>query len=474
MKHVLSTIILPAVCAALVAMGSPAWAKENVFEAVPLAVEAYIYGYPLVTMEMTRRVLCNVPQAADRGAPMGQFMRMRTYPRVDDRQVTAPNADTLYTIAWLDVGREPWVLSLPAADDRYYLFPMLDGWTTVFADPGKRTTGGGAQKYVITGPGWSGTLPPDVKEYKSPTAIVWVLGRIYCSGTPEDYEAVHRYQDAVSVVPLSAYGKPYTPPPGQVDPSIDMKTPVRDQVNALDASAYFNLLARLLKDNPPAAVDAPMVAKLAKLGIEPGKPFDGSKIGPLAREAFAMVPGIAQERIRLWMKEGILSGKCKLENGWLIFAETGVYGKDYLQRAMITYFGLGANLPQDAVYPISEGPNMFESYTGAKKYVMRFPKGQLPPAKGFWSLTMYDKNYYFVPNPIHRQSLSARQQLKANADGSVDLYIQNASPGADKESNWLPAPKGEFNLMLRMYWPDEKAPSILDGSWKVPAVKEMR
>jgi len=273
-----------------------------VFEAIPDAIDAYVYGYPLVTMEMTRRVMTNVREPEGSRAPMGHFVRLRHYPDASYRDVTAPNADTLYTTAWIDVGKEPWVVSLPDAHDRYYLFPMLDGWTDVFQVPGKRTTGTGAQTYAITGPGWKGKLPAGVKEYKSPTALVWLLGRIYCTGTPEDYDAVHKLQDEVSIVPLSAYGKPYTPPPGNVDPSIDMKTPVREQVNALSVDDYFNLLAKLMKDNPPYAADKPMLAKLAKLGIVPGQPFDSSKLGTVAKEAFSMVPKIANEKIMLWLK----------------------------------------------------------------------------------------------------------------------------------------------------------------------------
>ncbi|MDS4026041.1 MAG: DUF1254 domain-containing protein [Candidatus Contendobacter sp.] len=446
-------------------------AKENVFEATPLGVEAYIYGYPLVTMEMTRRVMTNVEKPEGTRAPMGQFVRMREYPSATFRDVTAPNADTLYTTAWLDVGQEPWVLSLPDAQDRYYLFPMLDGWTEVFQVPGKRTTGTGPQTYAITGPGWKGTLPEGVKEYKSPTAMVWLLGRIYCTGTSEDYAAVHKLQDEISLVPLSAYGKPYTPPPGKVDPSIDMKTAVRDQVNALSADDYFDLLAKLLVNNPPAAADKPILEKMAKIGIVPGQSFDRSKLAPAAHEAFSLVPKIANEKIMLWLKEGIVEGDMKLENGWLFTTKTGNYGTNYLQRALITAIGLGANRPQDAVYPTSEGPSAISSYIGEKKYVMHFNKGELPPANGFWSLTMYDKDYFFVPNPLNRYSISPRQNLKANADGSVDLYIQNENPGPDQESNWLPAPKDKFILMMRLYWPKEKDPSILNGSWKIPQVR---
>jgi hypothetical protein len=301
--------------------------------------------------------------------------------------------------------------------------------------------------------------------------MVWLLGRIYCTGTPEDYAAVHKLQDEISLVPLSAYGKPYTPPPGKVDPSIDMKTAVRDQVNALSADEYFGLLAKLLVNNPPAATDKHILEKMAKIGIVPGQPFDRAKLAPVAHEAFSLVPRIANEKIMLWLKEGIVEGDLKLENGWLFTTKTGNYDANYLQRALITAIGLGANRPQDAVYPTSEGPSAISSYTGEKKYVMHFNKGELPPANGFWSLTMYDKDYFFVPNPLNRYSISPRQNLRANADGSIDLYIQNENPGPDQESNWLPAPKDKFILMMRLYWPKEKDPSILDGSWKIPRVK---
>ena len=438
-------------------------------EATALGTEAYIYGYPLITMEYTRRVITNVEKPEGTKAPMGQLIRLREYPNASFRDVTAPNADTLYTTCFLDVGKEPYVLSLPDAHGRYYLFPMLDGWTDVFQVPGKRTTGTGPQTYAITGPGWKGTLPKGVKEYKSPTAIVWVLGRIYCTGTPEDYAAVHKLQDEISVVPLSAYGKPYTPPEGKVDPNIDMKTPVRDQVNALTAEAYFSLLATLLKDNPPAKADGPIVAKLTKLGVVPGAAFDASKLGAEGAKALAEVPKLGFEKIMGHFKEA-----GRMENGWTFSTKTGLYGTDYLQRAFVTAIGLGANRPQDAVYPTSEADAEGKPYSGANKYVMHFPKGQLPPADGFWSLTMYNGEYFFVANPLNRYSISARQSLKANADGSTDLYIQNESPGADKESNWLPAPTDKFVLMLRLYWPKEKNPSIVNGTWKIPAVKVVK
>lgn len=440
---------------------------EDGLEEFWLATDAYIYGYPLVTMEMTRRVLTNVAEPVGTKAPMGQIIKLRQYPDASFKDVTAPNADTLYTTSFFDVGKEPWVLSIPDMKDRYFLMPMLDGWTNVFQVPGKRTTGTGAQTYAITGPGWKGTLPAGVKEYKSPTSMIWLLGRIYCTGTPEDYAAVHKLQDEFKLVPLSAHGKPYTPPAGKVDPSIDMKTAVREQVNRMDAVEYFTLLSELMKTNPPSEADAPQLARFARIGLVPGKPFDVSK---LKADFVKRIPVVSFDRIMLQFK---INNAIKNENGWAFTTKTGIYGTDYLMRGLITAIGLGANRPQDAVYPTSKADAEGRKYSGANKYVMHFPKGHLPPTEGFWSLTMYNEKFFFVNNPISRYSVSPRQDLKTNPDGSTDLYIQHDSPGKDKESNWLPAPSGEFILMLRMYWPSETDPSIINSTWTIPAAKKI-
>lgn len=439
----------------------------GVEKAVSDAIDVYVYGYPLVTMDMTRKFFTNYATVQGSRGPMGQIIKLRSYPAVDDHAVTAPNADTLYTTAWLDVSKEPWVFSIPDMGDRYYLMPMLDGWTDVFQVPGKRTTGGKAQVYAITGPGWSGTLPAGVTEYKSPTGIVWILGRIYCTGTPEDYAKVHALQDKFALVPLSSYGKPYTPLPGEVDNALDMKTGVRDQVDALDVNAYFNYLARLMKTNPPTAADAPMVAKMATIGLVPGQDFDPSKLGAFDKEAIKAVPKLGQVKIMEYFKKAAVP-----QNGWMVLTKNiGEYGTDYLQRALVTAVGLGANRPKDAIYPTTEKDADGKEYDGTKKYVMHFDKGKMPPVDGFWSLTMYDASFFFVPNPINRYTLSARNKFVTNADGSVDLYLQSDSPGKAKEANWLPTPKAKFIPMLRLYWPKETPPSILDGSWIPPGIK---
>jgi len=463
-RLLLGTVVFLA-CKPMLGAATATAAPLDQAEANALAVEAYIYGYPLVTMEFTRRVMTNAAAPGNNHAPMGQFYLAREYPNAKFRDVTAPNADTLYSPAWLDLTTEPYILKMPDLGDRYFLMPMLDGWTNVFEVPGTRTTGSKANVYAITGPAWKGTLPTGVTELKSPTNMVWILGRTYCTGTAADYAACHAVMDKYDLRPLSAYGKDYKPPAGKVDATIDMKTAVREQVNRLTGAAYFTLLANLMKANPPAAKDAPMIEKMAKLGLVPGQAFDPTKLDPAAAKAVADAPKVGFEKIMAHIKTG-----GAIENGWLFTTKAGVYGTDYLQRAFVTAIGLGANRPQDAVYPTSTEDATGKKYNGANKYRLHFEKGQTPPVQGFWSITMYDADYFFVDNPLNKYTVSPRNNLQYNADGSLDIYIQHDSPGKEKESNWLPAPGGDFILMMRLYWPQEKNPSIIQGTWKVPPV----
>lgn len=435
-------------------------------EALKLGTEAYIFGYPLVTMEMTKNVMTNTLEPEGTRGPMGQFINLKKYPDASFHDVTAPNADTLYSTAWLDLSREPFVLQIPNENGRYYLMPMLSAWTDVFDVPGKRTTGTKAQNYVITGPHWKGKLPAPLVEVKSPTDMVWILGRTYCTGTAKDYDAVHKLQDAYKIVPLSAYGKSsYTPPKGKINPKIDMKTAVRDQVNALDSAEYFSMLARLMKNNPPVPADAPLLKKMAKLGIFPGKDFDINQVNADIKKGLEQSVKAGQKQIFEHIKQAGV-----IKNGWMYSTNTGLYGTDYLQRAFIAYYGLGANRPQDAIYPTATVDSAGNPLHGANQYVLHFPKGNLPPVNGFWSLTMYNDQYFFVNNPLNKYTLSERDNLKPNADGSFDLYIQQESPGKEKEANWLPAPKGNFVLMFRFYWPKE---TLLNGKWTLPGIRKI-
>ena len=425
--------------------------------------EAYVFGYPLVTMDMTRRHYTNVRAADGAHAPMGQLITMRAYPAVDDHGAAAPNADTLYTMVWLDVSSEPWVFEIPDMGDRFYIMPMLSGFNEILFVAGSRATGAGAQRYAIAGPGWTGDVPDGVTRVESPTGLVWILGRVYCAG-PDDYAAVHRLQDRFTSTPLSAYGTPYAPSPGEVDETFDMTTDVRKQVNDMPLPEFFEYLARLLETNPPKPEDAPQIARMQEIGLVPGRGFDRSMLPRLGRR---LDPKLALLELVRTMKAK------KAVNGWLYWIEdAGRYGTDYEQRAMVTMIGPGMNFAEDAVYAFSEKDADGHDYDGAKhRYVVRFEPGRLPPVKGFWSLTMYDADFFFVANPLDRHCLSQRDSFVENADGSVDLYLQAESPGPGLETNWLPAPKGKFVPMLRLYWPEDEPPSILDGSWTPPPLR---
>ena len=441
-------------------------AKEK--EALAAGVEAVAYGFPLVIMDATRRKLTNVATPGAWSAPMNQFANVPQYPDASFKDVVRANVDTLYSVASIDVSKEPMVLSVPDTHGRYYMMPMVDAWTNIFASPGKRTTGTKAGNFAITGPGWSGALPKGVQELKSPTSMVWLIGRTQTNG-PKDYAAVHAIQKQYKLVPLSAFGKPYTAPPGQVDPTLDMKKAPIEAVAAMGTTVYFNVMAALLKDNPPPAVDAPVLEKLAKIGIVPGEKFDPSKLDPAVARGLDNALPEALAKLTAASKE---SGAPV--NGWRVTPMTlGNFGTDYGLRAVVALVGLGANLPADAVYPSAFVDADGQPLDGANRYVLHFDKGQEPPVQAFWSVTMYNPDSFFVANSVNRYALSSWMPFKRNADGSLDLYIQKDSPGKDKEVNWLPAPAGGFNVTMRMYWPSDRAPSIIDGTWKPPGVKKV-
>jgi hypothetical protein len=435
--------------------------------ALKAGVEAVVYGLPLVIMDITKQKSTNVAKPEGAAAPINQFGNVRAFPDASFKDVVRANVDTLYSSAFLDLGREPIVLSVPDTRGRYYLMPMLDAWTNVFASPGKRTTGTNAGRYAITGPGWTGTLPKGVTQIKSPTNMVWIIGRTQTDG-PKDYPAVHAVQDGYKLAPLSAFGKPYKAPTGVVDPTIDMKTPPVQQLQQMGADAFFNRLAALLASNPPPASEAPVLEKLKLIGIVPGQPFDPSKLDPAVAKGLEKSLSVALEKLQAASKQ---TGAPV--NGWSVPPMIlGNYGAEYGTRAVVALVGLGANLPQDAVYPSVYVGADGAPLNGAKGYVIHFDKGALPPARAFWSITMYGDDSFFVANSINRYAISSWMPLKKNADGSLDVHVQPNSPGKAKETNWLPSADGPFNMTLRIYWPEDKPPSILDGSWAPPPVRK--
>ena len=348
---------------------------------------------------------------------------------------------------------------MPDTNGRYYLLPMLDMWTDVFASPGWRTTGTEAASYLITPPGWSGTAPAGTTRIAAPTPYVWVIGRTKTDG-PSDYPVVNKIQAGLKIAPLSgSLGD------AKIDATVDMKTPPKTQVDSMAAGAFFAYAAELLKLHPAHLTDQPILAQMEHIGIVVGKSFDISKLDPAVRRAVESAPAEAQ-KIMTWK----LPTVAKVANYWSMNTDTmGVYGNYYLKRAIVTQLGLGANLPEDAIYPLNLADETGKSLDGANKYTIHFEKGATPPVNAFWSLTLYDPDGFQVANVLNRFAVSSWMPFTFNADGSLDLYFQNDSPGSAREANWLPAPKGPFNLTMRLYSPK---PDALTGKWNPPPIKK--
>jgi hypothetical protein len=431
-------------------------------EAQAIATEAYVYLYPLVLMDITRKQMINLdPKVNPVGGPANEFTHVRAFPSADMRTVVRPNFDTLYSSAWLDLANGPVVVSTADTGGRYFMLPMLDMWTDVFAVPGKRTNGTGAANFAIVPPGWQGTLPEGVEPIDSPTQYVWIIGRTQTNGV-KDYDAVHKIQNGYQITLLAEWGKTPTRAQQKIDPSVDTKTEPLRQVHEMPALNFFEYAAELMKRNPPHLTDWSIVARIKRIGLEPGKDFDGSKVSAdaLSRGAVAGV--------RLMRKK--MPSIARVTNGWQMNTDTmGVYGNYYLKRAIVAMVGLGANQVEDAIYPINISDVDGKPVSAENSYVLHFDKNELPPVDAFWSLAMYDAEGFPVANPLNRFALGDRDSLKFNPDGSLDLYIQHENPGGQKEANWLPAPKsGNLGLTLRLYAPRS---DVAQGLWNPPAVK---
>lgn len=435
-----------------------------------LAADAYLYAYPIVTMDLSMRQAVNVPDAHSvyLRAPVNRFAHAREFPKADDKDVVRYNFDTLYSLAWLDLSEEPVILSVPDTKGRYYLLPMLDMWTDVFAVVGSRTTGTNAGHFAVVPPGWTGTLPEGVDRIAAPTPNVWIVGRTKTDG-PSDYANVHAIQDGYRLTPLSRWGRENAgadTPAAAVDPSIDGKTIPLAQVEALSGTQMLERLASLLAKHPPHPNDYPILYRLRHLGIAPGKPFNAAK---LPAETLATIDRAATET--LGSLQDLFLKSANLVNGWnMQLSGLGTYGTNYLQRTFVAKGGLGANVPEDAVYPTASFGSDGKVLSGENRYVLRFEKGQLPPTDAFWSITMYDKDGFQVPNAIDRFALGSYDKLLAEPDGAVEIHVQAQSPGKDREANWLPAPAGIFQPTLRIYSPRK---DVLNGTWAPPPFRKV-
>jgi hypothetical protein len=441
-------------------------------EARQIAAAAYVYGYPLVFMDVLKEHQTAVP-APDilRGlAPANQMVRVYQVP-IDQFQSRAPwpITDASYVGAWLDLTEGPVVLSVPPSDGRYYVIMLEDPWTIDLSSVGTRTTGDGPGNFAVAGPGWEGTLPPDVTMIQSPSRYVMLAGRAQLNG-PADLPATAAFLDNVTLTPLGAWGTNYTPPASvpvtsKVTPDALASASAAFVAN-MSPDAFYDRLAMAMESSPPYPVDKPVIDQIARIGIVPGTPFDWSGMNATMQDAIAQgtLDGIAQVNAAAvdWPGDVVV-------HGWKVVYDMGAYGTNYALRAgLAAGYGAG-NLKDDALYWWSSANATGVPYSGGNNYVLHFDRNSIPPANAFWSVTMYDIDGNFVPNPLNQYAISSHSgNLTYNPDGSIDIYIQNASPGIDKESNWLPAPPDGFMLILRMYWPQESA---LNGSWVPPEVQ---
>jgi hypothetical protein len=461
--------------AALAAGASTATASQADYDqGLALGTEAYKYGLPLVTTNKTYLHQTSVDASNDEGyGPVNRFNAIRNFPAAENHAVVAPNRDTLYSIAWLDLKRQPRVIHVPKIKDRYFVIPLMDPYTEDFKNLGSvnKTKPG---DYAVVGPNDANVkLPKGVKRIKSKYNRVWIIERVYTDNDdPADIKAVNKIQDEITVTPLSKFGKPGWKPR---EPKNPVDTTVNDP-GLPTGLAYYDKLGELLHRYPPPAADQAELDKLAAIGVGPGMTpsTDASLNADTLRgmtDAVAKGPASVLADLTAAYVKGFND-----HNGYLVMP-TGTYGTDYALRAMVTQVGLGAITPDQAIYPLAQVDKTLSPLNGSKSYVLHIPADQFPPVDaktGFWSLTLYDSSGFFVPNPIERYLINDRTDLAKNPDGSVDLYVQSTQPTDPAQAqNWLPSPAGApFRMIWRLYQtaPDQIS-GVLDGSgWDPPAI----
>lgn len=426
-------------------------------ETVASGAQAYLFGYPLVIVDLTRR------QAALQIGPENELRRVRRFPDATFRGVVRPNVDTLYTHAFIDMARGPWVFESPPNDQRYELMPFMDAWTDVFAAPGTRTSGTGGNRLLLVGPQWQGPAPAGLTPLRAPTRWVWLIARTQTNGVA-DYPLVHRLQDGMSLRSLVDWEAGRTPAASGWQPAATPAKPPVEQLREMSTQAFFAQLAQLMVDNPPKAADAPMLARMAELGLAAGQAPQWSTL-----DGWLIALG---RRIADWRINRELRQPRNTVRGWSTPPDLlGQYGTNYAVRAAVAMAGLGANLVADAMYPSARVDERGETLDGSRRYRLHFRAGELPPVRAFWSVTAYGNDDFLLEHPTARHALGDRDPLVFNPDGSLDLWIQADAPVQAHRANWLPVRAGQaFLLTARLYWPKETA---LKGEWGMPAVQRI-
>ncbi len=440
------------VCAATLLPVEKAAAAQQTLAAQSLLEQAYLYAFPLVLMDATRKVSTNTETPNGTRAPINQFIHAEKLADAASRAVVTPNVDTIYTQAFLDVGSEPMLYGVPQTD-RFFNVQVLDAWTNtaaVLEAPGL---------YAITRSDWQGELPEGVQRIDVPTNRVWTIARIVLSGQ-EDLPNVRAIQDKMQLMPLSAYQMDrWTAPAGTYDPAYDF-VPVQ-HVLALSPQEFFDTANQLMEMNPPAAADAPVLRELAALHVGPSEKFDDKALG--------LFSGLRWKLMLLQLK-----GKLKAEAAnyaqqmgqWIYYGDPiGDFGTAYTYRAMVALMGLGANTTDVAIYPKTDVDSTGAVLTGKKTYTLHIEAEPPTKEKGFWSVTAYGEDNFLIDNAIDRYCVNDRSGLHRNPDGSIDIILSKEAP--EDTTNWLPVGEGDFHLFLRIYKPDTAA---LEG-WQPPVVR---
>lgn len=442
----------------LILLVSTALYSANV---VKQSATAYIFAYPLVLMDATRNSMAKLSPSSPHS---NHLHHLRDLPTHEFRTVVRPNNDTLYSIAWFDLSQEPQVIATPDMGDHYYVLPFMDAWTNVFSSIGTRTTGNRAQQFVLVGPDWQGELPEHLERIDSPTNMVWMIGRIEVKDLTNP-QPVFQLQDQLLLTSLADWHNDQwrrnISESSQTKSFTDTLSPP-EQINALEAQPFFNQFSLLLAKQRASTKDDGAIDNLAKLGIRAGQTFE-----PNRYKNWLMNFAIDRAREKL---VDVATQREPNENNWFVIRDgIGRYGEDYNSRAFVALYGLGALPPEEASYPNTRHDSHHQALSGRHKYRIQWDRDQLPPVGAFWSLTIYDDNGYMVKNPINRYRIGSNNKLHWNSDGSLQLQLQNTSPDR-VNSNWLPVPEGGFNIVLRMYWPQQ---SFLEGEWQLPQIERL-
>lgn len=420
--------------------------------AYSIGLQAYIYGYPLLVVNRTKQLTAPI----ENGLVLNQFVYKEELANPTDQFIVSPNVDTLYMYAWLDVSEQPVILHVPNTHNRYYTVQLLDAWTNTFANIGRRKTGTAKGRFAIVGPYWKGTLPSEIKRITAPTNTVWALGRILVRGD-EDISRVQEFQKQFIFTTLGGS----SPIIKEHRDTILSTTPVEE----LSAIEFIELINSEMRKNPPPLEEQILFQTFKYIGINPS---EATTFQNLNLDILKGVNRAIKDAVTIIKSSNQF---VKARNGWLYSDIIGIYDADFLVRAAIAYSGLGANVKEEAMYQRSFIDDMGEELTGKQKYILHFEKDHLPKVEAFWSVTVYNADFNLVENILHRYAIGDQTKgLIYNENGSLDIYMQHEMPKG-KGSNWLPVPKGNFNLVMRFYQPDFR---ILNGSYQTPPVKKVR